>query len=188
MALKSTIYKASLAIADMDRGYYADHSLTIARHPSENDERMMVRLLAFVLNASERLAFGKGLSDPDDPDLVERDLTGAVQHWIEVGQPDDRTIRKACGKAERVTVLAYSSTLPIWWSGIEGAVMRLRNLAVLTVPSEQVEALATLSQRTMHLQCSVQEGSVWIGDAERQVQLDVAVLMQRKDPPERVRG
>ena len=87
MALKSTVFKATLSISDMDRGYYADHSLTIARHPSENDERMMARLLAFVLHAGERLAFGKGLSDPDEPDLVARDLTDAIVQWIEVGTP-----------------------------------------------------------------------------------------------------
>ena len=188
MALKSTVYKATLAIADMDRGYYADHALTIARHPSENDERMMMRLLAFVLHANERLAFGKGLSDPDEPDLVERDLTGAVLHWIEVGQPDERAIRKACGKADRVTVMAYSSTTPIWWGGIEGALMRQRNLSVLSVPQEQSLELAGLAQRTMHLQCSVQERSVWIGDASRQVQLDVGTLMAPRDEAPRSRG
>ena len=177
MALKSTIFKATLAIADMDRGYYADHALTIARHPSENDERMMVRLLAFVLHASERLAFGKGLSDPDDPDLVERDLTGAITHWIEVGAPDERAILRACGKSERVSVLAYASSTPVWWSGIRTRLTRARNLSVLSVPAEQSQALAALAQRGMQLQCSVQDGSVWIGDASRQVQIDVTPLM-----------
>ncbi len=181
MAIKSTIFKATLAITDMDRGYYADHALTIARHPSENDERMMIRLLAFVLNAHEHLVFGKGLSDPDDPDLVVRDLTGEIQHWIEVGTPDERAIRKACGKARRVTVLAYSTTTPIWWAAIQGALFRSRNLTVLSVPAAQSQELATLAQRTMHLQCSVQEGSVWIGDAQRQVQLDVSVLMAAQE-------
>ncbi len=177
MAIKSTIFKATLAIADMDRGYYADHALTIARHPSENDERMMVRLLAFVLHAQEYLVFGKGLSDPDDPDLVVRDLTGEIQQWIEVGAPDERAIRKACGKARKVSVLAYASSTPVWWAALQGALLRTRNLTVLSVPAAQTQELATLAQRTMHLQCSVQEGSVWIGDDKNQVQLDVTVLM-----------
>lgn len=176
MALKATIFKATLAIADMDRGYYADHALTLARHPSENDERMMIRLLAFVLHASDRLAFGKGLSDPDEPDLVERDLTGAIEHWIEVGAPDERAILKACARARRVSVLAYAASAPLWWSGIRTKLTRLRNLSVLSVPAAQSQALALLAERTMQLQCSVQDGSVWIGDARRQVQLDVARL------------
>jgi len=99
MAIKSTIYKATLQVADMDRHYYADHALTIARHPSETDERMMMRCLAFALNAGEALAFGKGLSDADEPDLWQRDLTGAIQLWIEVGQPDEKRILRACGRA-----------------------------------------------------------------------------------------
>jgi uncharacterized protein YaeQ len=176
MALKSTIFKAQLAIADMDRGYYADHALTLARHPSENDERMMIRLLAFVLHASERLGFGKGLSDPDEPDLVERDLTGAIRHWIEVGQPDERALLKACGKAARVSVLAYASSTPLWWEGLRNRVGRARNLDVCCVPAAQSQALAALAQRTMQLQCSVQDGSVWIGDAQSQVQLDLQRL------------
>src|SRR5471032_971236 len=102
MALKSTIYKANLQVADMDRHYYADHALTIACHPSETPERMMVRVLAYALNAHERLGFGKGLSDVEDPDLSLKDLTGRVQLWIEVGLPDDKTVLKACGRADAV--------------------------------------------------------------------------------------
>jgi uncharacterized protein YaeQ len=181
MALKSTVFKAQLSIADMDRGYYADHALTLARHPSENDERMMVRLLAFVLHAGERLAFGKGLSDPDEPDLVARDLTGAIEQWIEVGAPDERAILKACGKAQQVTVLAYASNTPIWWAGLENRLRRARNLRVLSVPADRSQALAALAQRTMQLQCTVQDGSVWMGDAQQQVQLEVTRLM---DPAE----
>lgn len=107
MALKATIFKADLQIADMDRGYYGGHALTLARHPSETDERMMVRLLAFALFAGERLAFGRGLSAEDEPALWQKDLTGAVELWIEVGLPDERDIRKACGRADRVVVLCY---------------------------------------------------------------------------------
>ena len=106
MALKSTIFKASLSISDMDRNYYADHALTIACHPSETAERMMVRVLAFALNAHEYLGFGKGISDVDEPDLWQKDLTGAIDHWIEAGQPDEKRILKACGRAVRVSIYA----------------------------------------------------------------------------------
>jgi hypothetical protein len=104
MALKSTIFKIDLQIADMDRGYYADHALTIARHPSETDERMMARVLAFALFAAEDLSFGNGLSTNDEPDLWRRDLTGEVLLWVDVGQPDEKLIRKACHRARQVVV------------------------------------------------------------------------------------
>jgi uncharacterized protein YaeQ len=178
MALKSIIYKATLSIADMDRHYYADHALTIARHPSENDERMMIRLLALALHATDSIGFGKGLSDPDEPDVVVRDLTGAITHWIEVGQPDERAILKACGKAGHVTVLVYGSSSDMWWKGIAGKLARARNLSVLAVPPVQSQALAQRAQRTMQLQCSVQDASAFIGDGSTTVQLDVATLMK----------
>jgi len=129
MALKSTIYKAALAIADIDHGYYADHALTLARHPSETDERMMVRLLALALNAHElqdmcggdaTLAFGAGLSDPDDPDMWIKDYTGATRLWVEVGQPEDKPLAKACQKADVVRVYAFHHAAEVWWKGIEG--------------------------------------------------------------------
>ncbi len=174
MALKATIFKAHLQIADMDRPYYGDHALTIARHPSENDERMMIRLLAFVLFASEGLQLGKGLSDVDEPDLIERDLTGAITRWIEVGQPDERTILKACGRAGQMVVMAYGSAAAIWWQGIAGKLERARNLTVIAIPAEQAAALTQLTQRTMQLQITVQDGQMWIGDGITTVQLDPA--------------
>src|SRR3981189_3155545 len=116
MALKSTIFKAELAVADIDRGYYGDHSLTIARHPSETDERMMVRLLAFALHHTAALAFGSGLSTEDEPDLVRRDLTGAIEQWIDVGLPDERDVRKAFGRANEVLVYSYGGrAVALWW-------------------------------------------------------------------------
>jgi len=130
MALKATIYKAQLAVADMDRGHYADYALTLARHPSETDERMMLRLVAFALHAHERLAFGKGLSDPDEPDLWRHDLTGLIEDWVELGQPDERNLIKACGRARAVTVYNYGGGASQWWSGAQGKLERARNLQV----------------------------------------------------------
>jgi uncharacterized protein YaeQ len=116
MALKSTIFKAELSVADIDRGYYRDHILMIARHPSETDERMMVRLLAFALHADDALTFGRGLSTQDEPDVWRRDLTGAIEQWIDVGLPDEREVRKACGRAREVYVLAYGGrAVDLWW-------------------------------------------------------------------------
>src|ERR1019366_4560297 len=135
MALKATIFKADLQIADMDRHYYQDHTLIIARHPSETDERMMIRLLAFILHANEGLLFGKGLSADDEPDLWQKDLTGVIELWVEVGQPDEKRILKACGRAEKVVVYSYSSNSNIWWNQISSRVERAKNLTVLNLPS-----------------------------------------------------
>ncbi|QNB06183.1 YaeQ family protein [Herbaspirillum frisingense] len=172
MALKSTIFKAELQISDMDRHYYQQHALTIARHPSETDERMMIRVLAFALNASESLAFGKGLSDTDEPDLWQKDLTGAIELWVEVGQPDDRAILKACGRADRVLVYSYSSVSNIWWNQTGSRVERAKNLKVVNIPAEASQALAALAQRTMQLQCTIQDGQVWLGANEDMVLIE----------------
>lgn len=167
MALKSTIYKANLQVADMDRNYYADHALTIARHPSETDERMMIRVLAFALQAAEGLAFGRGLSDEDEPDLWRRDLTGAIEQWLEVGQPDERRLLKASGRAGQVVVYSYSNSTDIWWKGLENKLTRARNLEVWKIPAEESAELAALAERSMQLQVTVQEGEVWVGNGDK---------------------
>lgn len=176
MALKSTIYKAALQIADMDRSLYADHTLTIALHPSETEERMMVRLLAFALQVAAddhdgQLQFARGLSDTDEPDLWQHDLTGQLLHWVDVGQVDDRRLVKACGRARRVTLYAYASSVPVWWAGIAGKLARLRNLTVWQLPAAQSQALAALAQRSMQLQVTVQDGHVWVGNGSDSVEI-----------------
>ncbi len=165
MALKATIFKAELSIADIDRGYYADHSLTLARHPSETDERMMVRLLAFALRAAERLEFGRGLSSEDEPDLVERDLTGAIQRWIDVGLPDERDVRKACGRARRVDVIAYGGrAVELWWQGARKTLERQAALEVCELPADASQALAKMADRSMRLQVTVHDNHISITD------------------------
>jgi len=180
MALKATIFKADLQISDMDRHYYQNHSLTIARHPSETDERMMIRVLAFALNASEALTFGKGLSDVEDPDVVAKDLTGAIDLWIEVGQPDDKRILKACGRSAHVIVYSYSSVSSIWWNQIGSRVERAKNLTVINIAAETSQALEKLAQRNMQLQCTIQDGQVWLTDGERTVQVEREVLLAER--------
>ena len=176
MALKATIFKARLQIADMDRNLYVDHGATLARHPSETDERMMLRLLALGLNlpADDRrgmLEMAKGLWDPDEPDLWHKDLTGNILHWIEIGQPDDRRLLKASGRAERVSVYAFSHGTPIWWAGIASKITRASNIAVWQIDAAQSQALAELAQRGMQLQISVQDGTAYIGDGERSAEI-----------------
>jgi uncharacterized protein YaeQ len=181
MALKSTIYKAELQIADMDRHYYGDHALTIARHPSETDERMMVRVAVFALFAHERLEFCKGLSDTDEPDLWQKDLTGAIETWIEVGQPDERRIAKASGRSSEVDVVAYGGrTSDIWWQGVRNKVERLSNVTVWSLADGVGEALSKLAQRTMRLQMTVQDGVAWLGsDSADPVEIEWSVLKAR---------
>ena len=180
MALGATIFKVQLAVADIDHGYYADHVLTIARHPSETDERMMVRLAAFALESHKidsvcsgdaTLVFGGGLSTPEDPDIVLRDFTGRPRCWVEVGQPEDRPLAKACSQADEVVVYAFSHAAEIWWRGIEGKVSRLPNLSVWRVASDDAKALGQLAQRSMQLQATVQEGALMFGS--RDVSLDI---------------
>jgi uncharacterized protein YaeQ len=178
MAIKATIFKADLQIADMDRNYYADHSLTLARHPSETDERMMVRLLAFALFAHGQLGFGKGLCVDDEPDLWQRDLTGAIEVWIDVGLPDEKWTRKACGRAEKVVIVSYGGRqADIWWEQARNKLERQANLRVINLPQSATQALAALANRTMRLQCSIQDGHVWITDGQATVQLEPLTLM-----------
>lgn len=162
MALKSTIFKANLNVADLDRCYYGDHALTVARHPSETDERMMIRLLAFALFADERLEFGKGLSTTDEPALWLRDYSGGIRLWIEVGLPDERTLRRAAGRAEQVVVVAYGGrSMEAWWAKEGEGLQKIDNLRVLAIDPEQSAALAALAERSMQLQCTVQESQAW---------------------------
>ncbi|MBP9713704.1 MAG: YaeQ family protein [Sterolibacterium sp.] len=172
MALKATIFKADLQIADMDRHYYQDHTLTIACHPSETEERMMVRLLAFALHADEFLGFGKGLSDEDEPDLWRKDLTGAIDLWIDVGLPDEKRVRKACNRADHVVILAYGGrAAELWWQQNRNTFERHAHLSVMYLPSEISAHLVDLCQRTMRLNCMVQDGQVWLGDDAQRLEV-----------------
>jgi uncharacterized protein YaeQ len=181
MAIKSTIFKASLQIADIDHAYYADHSLTLARHPSETDERMMVRLCALALQAYKlqsvcagdgTLAFGAGLSDPDEPDVWLRDFTNQTRLWIEVGQPEDKPLLKACGKADEVVLYCFSSAADIWWRGMQSKLSRPQNLSVFRIASAASQALIPLAQRSMQLQATIQEGVLMLGDGARHVDIE----------------
>ncbi len=176
MALKATIYKAQLQIADMDRRIYGDHNLTLARHPSEADERMMIRLLAFALNATAdeqrgKLEFAKDLWDVDEAALWHKDYTGALQHWIDVGQPEDKRLMRASGRAERVSVYSFASSTPVWWKTMESKLSRAGNLAVWQIEAAQSQALVKLANRTMQLQVTVQDGTVWMSTDNASVEI-----------------
>ena len=178
MALSSTIFKAEIHIADNDRAYYASHQVTLARHPSETDERMMVRLLAYALCADEdeQLAFSKGLSDMDEPDLWRKDLTGQIQLWIETGMPDERRLQKAAGRSDEVKVYAYGRNVPIWWQGIASKLARFPRLSVYQWDVQGTQDLAALAQRSMQLHLNIQDGQVWVSSEAGVAHLSLQVL------------
>jgi uncharacterized protein YaeQ len=176
VAQKATVCKAELQIADIDRSLYADHLVTLARHPSETDERMMIRLLAFALNVPSddrggALEFAKGMWEPEEPELWQKDLTGRLLHWIEVGQPEERRLVKASGRADKVSVYAFSHGAPAWWASLGSRVGRGGNVEAWLIPFEQSRELATLAQRGMKLQVNRQDGVVFIADGERSVEI-----------------
>jgi uncharacterized protein YaeQ len=177
MAIKATIFKSDLQLADMDRNHFANYSLTLARHPSETDERLMVRLLAFALYADEQLVFGKGMASDEEPDLWLKDLTGAIDLWINVGLPDERWIRKGAGRARQVVVICYGGrAAEIWWEQSRSALMRLQNLTVIKLAPESTQALATLAHRNMTLQCMMQDGELLVTGEGDPIRLEPVFL------------
>jgi len=183
MALGATTCKAELTISDMDRHYYATHALTLAKHPSETDERLMVRLLAFALHAEERQQFGKGIGSDAEPDLWRRDLSGEILEWIELGQPDEQRIRRACGRARQVVVVNYSGrAADIWWEKNRAQLERIRNLRVIDIPASAVAELAALAERNMQLQCLIQDHQVQVLSAKATVTIDPVVRMAPAHP------
>ena len=173
MSPKSTVYKVELQVSDLDRHYYATHNLTLALHPSETEERMLVRLLAFALNANDALTFGRGLSSDDEPDLWQRDLTGDIDLWIEVGQPEEARIRRACGRARQVIVYTYSGRgAQIWWDKNAAALGRCKNLSVVDLPGESCTAMLALLGRTMRLQCMIEDRSMQLMNESESITLD----------------
>lgn len=168
MAANATIYKASLNIADMDRHYYEEHSLTLAKHPSENDLRLMVRLVAFILNAHEDLVFCKGIAQDDEPDLWQKALDGDIKLWIDLGQPDEKRVKKACGRSQKVIIYTYQEgSAQTWWKQAEKSLKRFKNLSVVHVNIDgDIEQLAS---RNMTLQCNISDGELTILDDENSV-------------------
>jgi uncharacterized protein YaeQ len=172
MAYKSTIYKVALQIANMDTHYYADHALTIACHPSENEKRMMARILIFALNASLDLKLGDRISNPDEADLFEKDLTGAFNLWIELGQPDEKAILKHCSQTKMLKIYTYSPSPKLWWPAVQTKVSRAKNLFVYHLHPNSVDELAQIASRNMNLLVTIQEGDIWVRD-ERSHQIQI---------------
>lgn len=182
MAIKATVFKVNLQIADMQRHYYAEHALTISRHPSETDERMMVRLLAFAMHGHEHLEFGQGMTDDESADIWQKDLTGVIELWIDVGLPDEKLIRKACGRANQVIVYCYGGrSAQMWFDQNSSQFERQKNLTIISIPQDSTRAIAALAQKNMQLQCNIQEGQVWLMDDKETVVIECTVLKAASD-------
>ncbi len=172
MGTKSTVYKVDLMVNDIDRQYYATHSLVLAQHPSEPDRRVMARLLTFALFADERLEFGRGLSTHEDPDLWLRDMTGAVEQWIELGQPDESNIRKACGQAKEVIVVTYSgNSAEVWWTKNAVSLSRSKNLRVIDIESASLDNATRFLDRRMSLSATIQEGEFQLSNGTDSIEI-----------------
>ncbi|MGJ8589354.1 MAG: YaeQ family protein [Yoonia sp.] len=163
MAQKSTIYKVELSVSDMDRHYYETHKLTVAKHPSETDERMMVRILAFALNAHEHLEMTKGISTDDEPDIWQKSLSGELELWVSLGLPSEKIIRQSCGKANEVIIYAYGGrTAEMWWEKVKNSTTRFDNLQVTNFAEEETKALGELANRAMKIQVNIQDDEVMV--------------------------
>lgn len=163
MAQKATIYKVQLSVSDMDRHYYENHNLTIAKHPSETDERLMVRILAFALNAHKQLEFSKGLSSDDEPDIWQKSLSGELELWVALGLPGEKIVRQSCGKSKEVLIYCYGGkTAEIWWEKIKNSTTRFNNLQVINFSENDTHELGKQANRSMKLQVNIQDGEVMV--------------------------
>ncbi len=162
MAEKATIYKANIQLADLDRNYYGDFNLTIALHPSETIERMLVRILAFCYCAAENLTFTRGLSTQDEPDLWLKHDDGRILEWIEVGQPTPERLKKASSQAGQVKLFAYGRGMDIWWQANAQAFARLNKLNVYYFDSVELQQAASCVTKTMDLAVSITEGICYL--------------------------
>jgi len=176
MAIKPTIYKASLEISDIDRNYYGTHQLTVACHPSETIERMMLRILAFAINAGDRLEFGADIGDTDEPALWEKDLTGAIKLWIEIGNPDERTILRACGRSGKVIVYSCGRATAPWWNAAKPNLERARNLSVYEISRETADEITRFAERTMKLHCVIQDNEISFGNDNGETSFAISEL------------
>ncbi|MDG1732648.1 MAG: YaeQ family protein [Thalassotalea sp.] len=180
MAIKATIYKATIQLSDMDRHYYDTINVTIARHPSETERRLMVRILAYILNAQEGLQFTKGLSEDDEPEMWVKNYSDVLELWIELGQLDEKRIKKGCSRAKQMHLYSYGSSASTWWQKIKNKLSGFNNLSVTHISEETCEQLLQLHSRTMDLQCSIDSGQIWLSNNEHTVHIEPEKLLEIK--------
>lgn len=177
MALKATINKATIHVSDMDRNYYDTLQLTIAQHPSETDRRMMIRLIAFILNANEHLQFGKGVSDEDEAAIWQINFSNEIELWIELGQLDEKRIKKACNRSQQVKLYCYGSSVDTWWTQSANKLRQFNKLSIEQFSEETSDALAKLAGRSMEFQCSIQDGQLWLSSGNETLLIETTKLL-----------
>jgi uncharacterized protein YaeQ len=180
MALKATIYKATVNVADLDRNQFLDTTLTLARHPSETQERMMLRLLAWLKLADERLQFTRGLSAEDEPEAWLLNDHLGIDLWIELGLPDERRIKKACSQSKDVALFTYNDrAAQIWWQQNQTKLAGFKNLSIWYLDDEQLAKLSEFATRTMALQATIQDGTIWLSDAQNNLEIQFTTWQQQ---------
>ena len=183
MALGATIYKAIVDVSDIDRGYYESRTLTVARHPSETEARMMLRILAYALYAGEHVEFGRGISTEDEAAIWEINDAGDIGRWIEIGVPDTKTVRKAAGKSDDVVVIAYDEArIEPWWASHKGDFSKIDKLTVRWISDDDLAKLAAMAKRNMKLAATIQDGVVWLADDTQNIEIEIKSLMRRGEP------
>lgn len=179
MALKATIYKAAVNVADLDRQQFLETSLTLARHPSETQERMMLRLLAWIIHADERLQFTRGLCADDEPEIWLRNDHMGIELWVELGLPDERRLRKAVNQSSQVVLFTYNDrAAQVWWQQNQDKLRQYKNLAIWYINDEQLAKVSKLADRTMSLQATLQEGIIWLSDEHHNLELQLTPWQQ----------
>ncbi|VEC00627.1 Uncharacterized protein conserved in bacteria [Cedecea lapagei] len=180
MALKATIYKATVNVADLDRNRFLDSSLTLARHPSETQERMMLRLLAWIKYADERLEFTRGLSAEDEPEIWRKNDHLGIDLWVELGLPEERRVKKACSQSAEVALFTYNSrAAEIWWQQNQNRLSQFKNLSVWYLDDAQLAKLSEFGTRTMNLQATIQDGAIWLSDSENNLEIHFTAWQQQ---------
>jgi len=162
MALTATIYNFDVDLADNDRGVYETLAVRVAQHPSESDEYLIARLLAYLLEYAEGIAFSRGVSEPDEPTISVRDLTGAVKAWIEIGTPDAPRLHKASKAAARVAVYCHKDTAQ-WLRQLDRtAIHRADALELYAIDRDLINALVSRLDRRMALSVSITDRELFV--------------------------
>lgn len=176
MALKPTIYKSQIELADSDNNRYESLALTLARHPSETLERLAARLMAYCLNSSRGLEFTRGLSTADEPDIWQHSDSGEIEHWIEVGQPEHLRLRKACGRAKLVSLYTFGNSSDTWWKLNEEAVAALPHFRGWKFDWPEIELIAAMLDRNVQLSVSIVGGIIYVDNGSSSTSLEPKLL------------
>ena len=177
MALKSTVYKANISLSNLNIHHYSDYSLTLAKHPSETDLRLIIRLMVFSLLAQEGLQFTKGLGSDNEPDLWKINHDGSIDHWIELGLPDERHIRQICGKAKRVSIYTYHQNQNVqWFESLEKKLTRFDHLNIIHFLFEDELLLENFAQKGMNLTITIEDNELWLSNDNDRLKIEFKLV------------